>query len=91
MEAHRAELRGKGEIALTPKEFELLVYLMKNPGKVITQKTLLTAIWGRNYADTSDSVRALVRQLRKKIEPNSSAPTYLRTEPSIGYRFEPGE
>jgi two-component system KDP operon response regulator KdpE len=90
-EAHRAEIGERREIVLTPKECELLTYLMYNRGKVIPHKTLLAAIWGRSGADSSDSVRALVRQLRKKIEPNPSAPTYLKTEPWIGYRFEPGD
>jgi two-component system, OmpR family, KDP operon response regulator KdpE len=89
--AHKAEIEGIGEVPLTPKEFELLIYLLENPGRVITQKALLDAIWGRAYSDQTDNVRALVHQLRKKIEPNPAAPTYLKTEPWVGYRFEPGE
>jgi two-component system KDP operon response regulator KdpE len=91
-DTHRVEIRGVAdEIPLTPKEFELLLYLMRNPRKVIPQKMLLNAIWGRQNAENSDSARALVRQIRKKIEPNPAAPKYLKTEPWIGYRFEPGE
>jgi two-component system KDP operon response regulator KdpE len=86
----RAEVEGQGQIPLTRKEFELLTFLMKNPGKVLTQETLQRAIWGRGDGQ-SDSVRALVRQLRKKIEPNPESPRYLKTEPWIGYRFEPGD
>jgi two-component system KDP operon response regulator KdpE len=87
---HRTEVRGK-EIRLTPKEFELLSFLLSNPGKVMTPKILLNAIWGRTYVDQPDAVYALIRQLRKKIESNPSAPKYLKTEPWVGYRFEPGE
>jgi two-component system, OmpR family, KDP operon response regulator KdpE len=85
--AHRAEIRGQ-EIHLTPKEFELLTFLVKNTGKVLTHKALLAAIWGRTYAEQPDVVYMLVRQLRKKIESNPAAPKYLKTEPWIGYRFE---
>jgi two-component system KDP operon response regulator KdpE len=89
-ESHRAEIKGRGDISLTPKEFELLAFLMNNPDRVITQRALLEDIWGRTYSDQSDSVRALVRQLRKKIEKNPASPKYLKTEPWVGYRFEPG-
>jgi two-component system KDP operon response regulator KdpE len=51
----------------------------------------LSAIWGRTYTDQSDAVRALVRQLRKKIELDPEAPKYLKTEPWVGYRFSPGD
>ncbi len=79
------------EIALTPKEFELLAYMIKNNGKVMTHKHLLLEIWGRTHSDDPDVVRVLVRQLRKKIEPNPANPTFLRTEPWVGYRFEADE
>ena len=86
--AHRAEIRGK-EVYLTPKEFDLLTFLLRNAGRVLTHRNLLAAIWGRTHADQPDTVRMLVRQLRSKIEANPAAPKYLRTEPWIGYRFEP--
>jgi len=76
---------------LTPKEFELLTFLLRNEGKVLTYKSLRIAIWGRTYGDQPDAVRVLVRQLRKKIERNPATPKYLKTEPWIGYRFEPGK
>jgi two-component system, OmpR family, KDP operon response regulator KdpE len=85
--AHKCELAGE-EIYLTPKEFELFVYFLKNAGKVVTHKHLLLDLWGRAHSDDPDVIRVLVRQLRKKIEPNPSDPTYLKTEPWIGYRFE---
>jgi two-component system, OmpR family, KDP operon response regulator KdpE len=88
--AHRAYVCKK-EVYLTPKEFDLLTFLLQNAGKVLTHKKLLTAIWGRTYSDQPDAVRVLVRQLRKKVEVNSATPKYLKTEPWIGYRFEPNE
>jgi two-component system, OmpR family, KDP operon response regulator KdpE len=88
LDARRVEIQGR-EVRLTPKELELLTFLLRNADKVITQKALLSAIWGRSYADQSDSVRALIRQLRGKIEPNPATPTYLKTEPWVGYRFTP--
>ncbi len=88
LRAHRARIKDR-EIRLTPKEFDLLTILMRNAGRVLTHKRLLSEIWGRTYVEQSDAVRVLVRQLRQKIEPNPSAPTYLKTEPWIGYRFEP--
>jgi two-component system KDP operon response regulator KdpE len=86
--AHRAEVRGT-EIYLTPKEFELLTYLLQNAGRVLTHKNLFAAVWGQSHAEELDGLRVLVRHLRKKIELNPSAPEYLKTEPWIGYRFEP--
>jgi two-component system, OmpR family, KDP operon response regulator KdpE len=88
LEARRVEIQGK-EVRLTPKEFELLTFLLRNTGKVLTHKALLRAIWGRAYTEQSDAVRVLVRQLRNKIEPNPATPKYLKTEPWVGYRFEP--
>jgi two-component system KDP operon response regulator KdpE len=88
VEAHRAAICGK-EIHLTPKEFDLLAFLLQNSGKVLTHKSLLVALWGRAYAEQNDAVRVLVRHLRQKIETDPATPKYLRTEPWIGYRFEP--
>jgi two-component system KDP operon response regulator KdpE len=90
IEARRAEIGGR-EVALTPKEYDLLKFLLENADRVVTPKMLLTNVWGRTYSDQSDAVRVLVRQLRKKIEPVPSSPKYLKTEPWIGYRFKPGE
>jgi len=63
--------------------------LLRNAGCVMTHKKLLAEIWGRTYAEQPDAVRVLVRQLRQKIESNPAAPAYLKTEPWVGYRFEP--
>jgi two-component system, OmpR family, KDP operon response regulator KdpE len=79
------------EVRLTPKEFDLLVYLAKHPGKVITHHALLTAVWGPNSAQQPEYLRVFVGHLRKKLEPNESTPRYIVTEPWVGYRFEPGD
>ena len=89
-EARTVHIKGH-EVRLTPKEFQLLTYLIRNAGRVLTPRVLLAEVWERQYTEQRDSVRALVRQLRKKIEPNPSAPCYLKTEPWVGYRFNPGD
>jgi two-component system KDP operon response regulator KdpE len=78
------------EMHLTPKEYDLMVYLLSHPGKVLTHRTLLTAIWGGESVEQTEYLRVFVGQLRKKIEPEPSAPRYILTEPWIGYRFDPG-
>ena len=90
LDSHHILLRGK-QIHLTPKEFDLLTYFIKHPGKVLTHRTLLAAVWGGNYVDQTEYLRVFVGNLRKKIEPDAAAPRYLLTEPWIGYRFDPGE
>lgn len=89
LEARSVIVRGN-EIHLTPKEFELLVHLLRHPGKVLTHRKLLTAIWGGNYAEQTEYLRVFIGQLRKKIEQDPGAPRYILTEPWIGYRFDPG-
>jgi two-component system KDP operon response regulator KdpE len=79
------------EVHLTPKEFDLLVYLARHPGKVVTHRALLTSVWGPNSAQQPEYLRVFVGQLRKKIEPDEGAPRYIVTEPWVGYRFEPGD
>jgi len=79
------------EIHLTPKEFDLLNYFLTHPGKVLTHRTLLAAVWGSNYVEQNEYLRVFVGNLRKKIEMDAAAPRYIITEPWIGYRFDPGE
>jgi two-component system KDP operon response regulator KdpE len=76
-----------GQVRLTPKEFELLRYLVAHANKVISHRELLQAVWGPDYGDQVDYLRVVVNQLRKKIEPTPSEPTYLLTEPWVGYRL----
>lgn len=80
-------LRDGEEIRLTPKEFELLAYLAQHPGRVLTHRAILKAIWGPHAIDQPEHLRVLVGALRKKIEANPSAPKYILTEPWVGYRF----
>jgi two-component system KDP operon response regulator KdpE len=78
----------KRKVRLTPKEFELLRQLVTNEGKTLTHRWLLQTVWGPDYGNEVESLRVLVNQLRKKIEPNPRNPRYLLTEPWVGYRFE---
>jgi len=88
--ARKVEVKAK-EVHLTPKEFDLLVYLARRPGKVVTHHALLTAVWGPNSVQQPEYLRVFVGHLRKKLEPEEHAPRYIVTEPWVGYRFEPGE
>jgi len=83
---HRV-LRGEDEIRLTPKEFDLLTVLMRNPGRVLTHRTILKAIWGPNAVNQPEHLWVLMAQLRKKIEPDPGHPRYLLSEPWVGYRL----
>jgi two-component system, OmpR family, KDP operon response regulator KdpE len=82
---------GDRQVHLTPKEYDLLVYLIRHPGKVLTHRTLLAAVWGGNYVEQTEYLRVFIGQLRKKIEKDSASPRYIITEPWIGYRFNPGD
>lgn len=88
LDAHAAYARGR-ELKLTPKEFDLLAYFAQNPRKVVTHRKLLSAIWGANSTEQPEYLRVFVGQLRKKIESDAGSPSYILTEPWVGYRFEP--
>jgi two-component system KDP operon response regulator KdpE len=79
------------EVRLTPKEYDLLVYLARHPHKVITHRTLLGAVWGDTSTEQPEYLRVFVNHLRKKLEPEEGDPHYILTEPWVGYRFEPGD
>jgi two-component system KDP operon response regulator KdpE len=79
------------EIHLSPKEFDLLVYLLRNAGKVLTHRSVLSAVWGGNYVEQTEYLRVFVGRLRKKIEKDPARPRYILTEPWVGYRFVPGK
>jgi two-component system KDP operon response regulator KdpE len=83
---YRVEKQGK-EIHLTPKEFEMLHYLMQHAGRPVPHHRLLTTIWGQEYGNEREYLRVLISQLRKKIEEDPANPTYILTESSVGYRF----
>ncbi len=78
--------RGRN-VRLTPKEFDLLRYLVAHANKVLPHRELLQAVWGPDYGDQVDYLRVFVNQLRKKIEAKPSNPVYLLTEPWVGYRL----
>lgn len=88
LQTHQAFVRGE-EKKLTPKEFDLLVYLLKNSEKVITHRAILAAVWGGNFTEQNEYLRVFLGNLRKKIEINPSKPQYIVTEPWVGYRFNP--
>ena len=88
MDARRVHTRGR-EVRLTPKEFELFVYMARHPSRVITHRTLLEAVWGEASQEQPEYLRVFMGQLRKKLEPDPSNPRYLVTEPWVGYRFNP--
>jgi two-component system KDP operon response regulator KdpE len=79
------------ELRLTPKEFDLMAYLLRHSGKVLTHHALLGAVWGGDYTEQTEYLRVFIGQLRKKIESDPANPKYILTEPWIGYRFQPGE
>jgi two-component system KDP operon response regulator KdpE len=83
----RRVLRAGEEIRLTPKEFELLALLARNPDRVLTHRAILKAVWGPNAVDQPEHLWVLVAQLRKKIEDDPARPRRLVSEPWIGYRL----
>jgi two-component system KDP operon response regulator KdpE len=89
----RTVFKAQNQLRLTPKEFDLLHYLMAHAGVPITHKKLLTAIWGPEYGQELEYLRTFMYQLRKKVEDDPASPQYLFTEAWLGYRFrgdEPG-
>jgi two-component system, OmpR family, KDP operon response regulator KdpE len=84
----RQVARGTQRVRLTPKEFDLLRYLVGHPNKVVTHRELLQAVWGPDYGDEVDHLRVVINQLRKKIEAQPSKPAFLLTEPWVGYRLQ---
>ncbi|HUO34981.1 MAG TPA: response regulator transcription factor [Candidatus Acidoferrum sp.] len=78
-------------VRLTPKEFELLRFLVAHRGKSVPHRRLLQAVWGPDYGEETEYLRVFINQLRKKIEPDPRHPRFLHTEPWVGYRFDPPE
>lgn len=83
---HRV-LRDGDEIKLTPKEFELLSFLARHAGKVVTHRQILSAVWGPAHTEDTQYLRVYVGQLRQKIEPKPDEPSIITTEPGVGYRL----
>jgi two-component system KDP operon response regulator KdpE len=88
MDGRRVHTQGR-EVRLTPKEFDLFVYMARHPNRVLTHATLLEAVWGGASQEQPEYLRVFMGQLRKKLEPNPASPRYLTTEPWVGYRFNP--
>ena len=85
--ARRLVKRGGEEIALTPTEFDILAYLARNAGLVVTQRAILENVWGPEWVEDAQTLRVHVSNLRKKIEPQPGGPRYIITEPGVGFRF----
>ena len=83
----RRVVLGNREARLTPKEFDLLQYMVSHPNIPISHAKLLQSVWGPDYGNEVEYLRVFMNQLRKKIEKNPSNPKYLLTEPWVGYRF----
>jgi two-component system, OmpR family, KDP operon response regulator KdpE len=87
---HDRRVRVHGRpVRLTPKEFDLFVFMARRPNRVLPHRTLLGAVWGEASEDQSEYLRVFMGQLRKKLESDPSNPRYLVTEPWVGYRFNP--
>jgi two-component system, OmpR family, KDP operon response regulator KdpE len=80
---------GAADIRLTPTEWHLLEVLLRNPGKLLSQKQLLHDVWGPGYDNASGNLRLYMAQLRRKLEPDPARPRWLITEPGMGYRYQP--
>jgi len=89
-ETRRVHAQGK-DVRLTPKEFDLLRYLVAHAGKPVTHRELLQAVWGPDYGDEPEYLRVFINQVRKKIEANPARPQFILTEPWLGYRFAASE
>lgn len=83
----RRVVRDGQEIALTPKEFDILYFLARNRGEVFTKEQIYQAVWEEDYLLDDSNIMAFIRKLRKKIEPNPDAPEYILTIWGIGYKF----
>ena len=87
LRAKRIFKRGK-EVKLTPTEWHIVELLVRNPGKLVSQRQLLKTVWGPKYEDETNYLRVFMAQVRRKLEPVPSKPRYFITEPGMGYRFE---
>lgn len=85
---HRVKRDGE-EVHLTPTEWHLLEVLVRHPGRLVSQRQLLQAVWGPQYEKETNYLRVYLAQLRRKLEADPSRPRHLLTEPGMGYRFEP--
>lgn len=84
---HRRVTLAEQEVALTPTEYDILRLLAQNIGKVLTHRQLLQRVWGQAYGEDLHLLRVNISNLRRKIEPDSTRPTYILTEAGVGYRL----
>ena len=85
-DARKVRLKNKS-VRLTPKEYQILRFLISQGGKPVPHRQILQTVWGPDYGEESDYLRVFINHLRKKIEPNPAKPRYILTEPWVGYRF----
>jgi len=83
----RCVITGNGEFELPPKEFDVLLYLAGNQGKILTKRQIYESVWGEEYVYDDRNIRAVISRLRKKTEINPGNPRYIQTVKGIGYRF----
>jgi two-component system KDP operon response regulator KdpE len=81
--------RGTELVHLTPTEWQVVEVLVRNPGRLVSQRQLLAEVWGPQYRTETNYLRLYLAQVRRKLEPEPSRPRYFLTEPGMGYRFEP--
>ena len=90
--AHRVTIKDEDrilDVRLTPTEWHLLEVLLRHPGKLLSQKQLLSEVWGPGYENAQGNLRLYMAQLRRKLEPDPARPRFLLNEPGMGYRFDP--
>jgi two-component system KDP operon response regulator KdpE len=80
---------GDAAVRLTPKEWQVVELLVRNPGRIVSQLQVLHEVWGPQYETETDYLRVFMASIRRKLEPVSGRPRYFITEPGMGYRFEP--
>jgi two-component system KDP operon response regulator KdpE len=80
--------RDGADVHLTPTEWHLVELLVRNPGKLLTQRALLQEVWGPRYEQETNYLRVYMAQIRRKLEPDPAHPRYFLTEPGMGYRFD---
>jgi two-component system KDP operon response regulator KdpE len=87
--AAKQVLRDGREVRLTPTEWQLVELLVRNPGRLVSQRQLLHEVWGPKYREETNYLRVFIAQIRRKLEPDPAHPRYFITEPGMGYRYQP--
>jgi two-component system KDP operon response regulator KdpE len=89
--AAKQVIRDGREVRLTPTEWQLVELLVRNPGRLVSQRQLLHEVWGPKYREETNYLRVFIAQIRRKLEPDPAHPRYFITEPGMGYRFQTKE